>query len=467
MSQASISNTKASFLGLPPELRNEIYAHLLCINLTRTQKPYPESCRTSSRYIWNLHTSILAVNSQIHGEAREVLGWKNEFVVIDCAAWKLEQTPKEIKHQHREVYDQTLGEPSGGVRLLPIQKCVEFDVPHERLRIRLATTSKPKVPKSWFYVVLVEELLDLCTGLSTFLPRYPGLWERTYRMVGLSLKVWLRPPPNQENQQDKDLRERRLLNPLAKLRLLKAVTIEGATPESTSEQLLRQDFDGPSVISTSYELMFAGDNAYKDGHFDAACGHYCRASVYTRHFTQRRVLTNSADCTVLEFHLNLKRARTWLELLRFADALAIMDSNLSFVNKEFLTHIPNAIDPNFEEQTVCTLLRPRPTLEVRESMTLSESRKRKCASFAGAAIRFGHRITCEDIGRCYAYKSILERCSGGDEASSRADADKLMSVECFTVSGAASESCIEELLDREYRIVEKAATPHTKLSPGV
>lgn len=58
-----------SFLGLPLIARDIIFKELLSINSTKTEKPYPDTCRSSVRYNWNLHPAILATNRQIHEEA--------------------------------------------------------------------------------------------------------------------------------------------------------------------------------------------------------------------------------------------------------------------------------------------------------------------------------------------------------------------------------------------------------------
>ncbi|KAL8954271.1 MAG: hypothetical protein Q9183_007227, partial [Haloplaca sp. 2 TL-2023] len=116
------------FLKVPIEIRNLIYKELLSINIRKTQKPFPATCRSAVRYDWNLDTAILFVNRQIHEEARHILGSDNNFIVIECAAKELEQSRKDVGKEYPEVMQYN-------VKLWPQRRQEVVNVPNERMRI--------------------------------------------------------------------------------------------------------------------------------------------------------------------------------------------------------------------------------------------------------------------------------------------------------------------------------------------
>ena len=68
-----MASTRAGFLSLPLEIRDAIYAELLCID------EFDILVRSSE---WKLHLDILRVNKQISGEASRVLLTQNDFIVV-------------------------------------------------------------------------------------------------------------------------------------------------------------------------------------------------------------------------------------------------------------------------------------------------------------------------------------------------------------------------------------------------
>lgn len=465
----TLGNT-TSLLQLPPEIRVQIYKCLLCTSITQTQKSCVESCRSGCRYLWNLQPAILAVSHQIHEEARNVLGRENDFIVVECATRKLEQAKRDLVEEIHGAGSRMTPTTKEVLNVWPGRKFKHIQVPHERMRIRLVAFGKRKEPISWCRVVLQEELLDLCAGLSTFLEKFHCHWttEPRYRVAGLSIRIALRPPRAPEIERDQDIREARLLYPVMKLRLLKDVEVVGAAANMTqfvSEQLRSGKFDRKLLCSTCDDIMSAGDLAGSIGHHSAVSGYYSQASDYLHHFKLRYLFTNSVDPVTLEFRLKAKRARSWLELLRFDDALEAMRSNLSFANSKYLTCVPTTMAGKTRPCTQGQSLQIHfvkkespPTLASREHANRSEFRKWSCARFNDAAPHFDFRITTDEIGRCYMYKSIAERCAEDDETNLEADEDKLMAVECCMISHTAAQGCVDELLEFERHILQTASS---------
>lgn len=230
-----------SFLSLPLIARDIIYKQLLSVNFTKTEKPYPDTCRSSVRYNWNLHPAILATNREIHEEAKHILGFANSFVVIECAAPELEQKRGEFGKEDKRIM-------LFKVTLWP-KRCDTVAVPNERMRVWLGHDDpggkkkkrKTSAPKPWFCVVLVEELRDLMAGLAIFQNQ-----NGTYRTLGLSAKIIMSQIQAEETESERTTREAKFLDPLLNLRFLKSMKIEGASDDNTryiSEQVCHQKWD--------------------------------------------------------------------------------------------------------------------------------------------------------------------------------------------------------------------------------
>lgn len=66
--EALLSQKKPGFLSMPPELRDEVYRHLLIVDRWQVQ---------NNPHEWRLTPSILRVNKLVHQEASAVLYFQN------------------------------------------------------------------------------------------------------------------------------------------------------------------------------------------------------------------------------------------------------------------------------------------------------------------------------------------------------------------------------------------------------
>lgn len=434
---------RLSFLHFPPEVRNLVYKQLLCASVTKTQKPFPDTCRSAVRYDWNLQPAILATNRQIHTEARNVLGSENTFVVIECAAKELEQKKSDMGKEDTRIMMYN-------VKLWPGKQCETVNVPNERMRILFSrdeekknTKAKRKAQKPWYCVVLLEELRDLIVGISTFQSK-----GGSYRTSGLSALITLSHTTDDETEVQRDARETRLLDPLLSLRFLKSVKVEGALESNSrylSDHICRQQCDSYIVYSTFTDLVRVGDEAYNIGHHDVATGYYNRAHDYALHFTSKepKVIVHHADPSACLFRINLQRARNWIEQDNFEDALGAAECALSVANQLFRTNEP-AIGP--------------PPVDERGGISAGKFRQWTCECIKDGAAKFGQRIKCEDVGRAYYYRSIAGHVVNGDEATDQAYEDRALGIGCCVVSETNPGNLPRELLELDARTMQRIKT---------
>ena len=421
------------FFHLPRELRDKIYRNLLSVKHTRTPKDPEDGCRSAtSRYDWNIDPAILRVNKQMNVEATEVMGLDNDFVVIERAADRLEQTKDDYREEDAAIMVYN-------VILWPGKASEMVNVPGERMRICFAEQGQSA--RGPAYVMLVEELRDFCVGLSTFTDS-----AGQYRLKGTEARVTIRQPLAPDNPRARAERERSLLLPLAKLRFLEKVVIQGVKPTVESlyaTQMTRQCFDPKLIKYTIEELISSGDSARNIGHFGVANAYYNRASDYFHHFAkhERQVFEHPADPLAFEFKILQRRALNWIEDENFYDALEVANLALHVAIQLFEIDAPTAGPPT----------------DVRGRITKGALRQWKCNAIKDAAGRYGQRIRCEDVGRCYYYKSIAEHVLGGDEATEEAEEDKFTAIGCCVVSETVTEeeNVPKELLELDMRTMKR------------
>ncbi len=421
------------FFHLPRELRDKIYKNLVSVKHTRTPKVPEDACRSAtSMYDWNIDPTILRINKQINVEAREVMGLVNEFVVIERAAEQLEQT----KNYYRG------GGPAimvSNVMLWPGKASETVNVPGERMRICFAKHGQSA--RGPTYVVLGEELRDFCVRLSTFTDT-----TGQHRLKGLEARITIRQPLAPENPRARAERERSLLLPLAKLRFLEKVVIQGVKPTVESlyaTQMTRPCFDPKLIKYTIEELISSGNSARDIGRFGVANAYYNRASDYFHHFAdyEREAFEHPADPLAFEFKILQHRALNWIHDDNFHNALEVANLALHVAIQLFEIDAPTA----------------GPPIDGRGRITKGALRQWKCNAIKDAAGRYGQRIKCEDVGRCYYYKSIAEHVLGGDEATEEADEDKFTAIGCCVVSETVTEeeNVPKELLELDMRTMKR------------
>ncbi|KAL8736543.1 MAG: hypothetical protein Q9181_002392 [Wetmoreana brouardii] len=301
----------ASFMRLPLEVRNLIYRHLLAISVTKTEKPYRDHCRSSVRYNWNIYPAILAINRQIHKEARDVFGSQNDFVVIECAARELEQKKSDMGKEDTRIM---------------------------KYNVKLWPGRDRKAPQPWFCVVVREELRDVLVGIS-ILTNSNG----SYRTSGLSAVVTLTQATEDETENQRNAREATLLDPLLSLRFFKSLKVEGALEMNSkyvSKQVCRRQCDAYIIYSTFHDLLRAGDEACDIGYHDAATGYYRQAHDYALHFisNEKQVIVHPANPVAFLSKVNLQRARNLIETDDFADAYGAAETALSTTVMLFQTN---------------------------------------------------------------------------------------------------------------------------------
>ena len=451
MSPATTQTDTPSLLQFPFELRAEIYRNLLCINRTRKQKPLSESILSTSRYSWNLHTSILATCRQIHDDARNILIRENNFVVFECATGVLEPTSAN-RFERCTTYPQGLklwfGKRFNTVKTVPVI--------NEVTNVRLQRYKKYRHIRCSIYVLLEDEVLDLCAGLTTCY-RY----RRDCLVAQLHLHVVIRPGQKKESSKVQASRESSLLRSLMALRCTASATVEGAAPDLAQDfsfRLSHQQYRNQITSQAVTELFSFGDNAFNIGDYTAALGYYYRAHDYYKHCAgPAGHPTDTGDSIVFSFTLGQKRARSLLEIHDFQGADREMDLNIELATGKFLTHDPKPTGSGVFPGTIPNWpMIPQmilPSMTEEENFTEADRREWKCKRLKGAAARFRQRITCEDIGRCYMYRSIALRCSVNEDSSLAAE-DRLMSLACCSSSETSRDGCINELLELESRMME-------------
>ena len=427
------------FLRLPRELRDKVYKDLVSIKHTRTPGDPEDGIRSAtSRYNWNIDPTILRVSKQINAEAKEIIGLDNDFVVVVRAAKRLEQTKDD------NLTDEEAATPFHDFILWPGKGSETVNVPGEKMRICFAEHGKSATGPA--YVMLVDELRDFCVGLSTL-----QVSAGQYRLSGIEACITIRQPLTPENPQARAERERSLLLPLAKLRYLKNVVIHGVEPPVEmlyAKQMTRPCFDPKLVRYTFEELISSGDSASNIGHFDVASVYYYYAGKYFHHFmrTEREGLTafeHPADPLAFEFKTLQHRALNWIKDGNFRDAFEAARLALRVASQLF------EIDGQGPTAG--------PPVAARGRITKGALRQWRCNNIKEAAARYGQRIKCEDVGRCYYYKSITEHILGGDEAAEEADEDKFTAIGCCVVSETASEeeNIPKELLELDARTMKR------------
>lgn len=358
----------------------------------------------------------------------------NQFVVIEHAK-ELEQGPKDMKEEDTTIMIYN-------VALWPVKASKKPIVPGEKMRMKL---ERPEASNTDVdaHVITAEDLHDLCVGLSTF--QGP---ESKYRTSGLSCLIKVHPSPYSETPAARDTRERALLEPLQKLRRLHNVSIQGTLPAidyQISRQLTHPTFDRGLVLTTIDELITSGNQSSSTGASSIATAYYQRAHEYFHHCVshEHHVFKHPADVPALEFRIMQHRALNWIESGNFSDALQAAQIALYVANQLFRLNAPMTAGPPTDNNG---------------RVGAGAFRKWTCDRIKEGAARYGQRIKCEDIGRCYYYKSISEHVVHGEEATEQAEDDKFTAIGCCVVSDTMKENVPGELLQLDIRTMEKLPT---------
>lgn len=355
----------------------------------------------------------------------------NNFIVIERAK-DLKQGPGDVKKEDPTIMMYNVALWPGKPNKKPL-------VPGERMRMKLERAGASQEDMD-AHVILADELRDVCVGLSIF-QRPKG----KYLTSGLSASINVHKPTYTETAAARDVRERALLEPLQKLRHLAHVSVRGTLPAidyQISRQLTHPTFDRGLVLTTIDELISTGNQASSNGEHGIATANYQRASEYFHHSAthERHVFTHPADVSAFEFKIMQHRSRNWIEAGQFSDALEAAQIALYVANQLFRIHSSMTTGP--------------PT-DANGRTSAEAFRRWTCECIKEGAARYGQRIKCEDIGRCYYYKSISEHVVLGDEATAQAENDKLTAIGCCVVSDTMKENVPAQLLQLDKRTMEK------------
>lgn len=423
--------THSRFLNLPQEIRDKIYTNLLSIPNNRTPKSREDGLRSSFLYDWNLHPAILATNHQIYDEAFAVFRGSNQFVMIKCATQAL--SPTAI-----QTVEEDIGLMRYNVSYWPRKNNNgDAKVPGGRMTIWLEEEKdldKDEPPPIDVYVLQVSELHNFFTSLSIATHS-----SGSYCTEGIAAIVVLYSPTlTKEDAAATDRRELSLLHPMMQLRHLSSVHIVGAAPGHAlvAEAFITKPAFEPTLISkTLDELITEGDSARQQEEYDVANAYFQRAHEYLHHFMEMGPRSDSnsfldpAEPLAYEFNIMRHRALNLIEDDLFDDAIESCKIALEIINLVFGT----GSKPGTNAMT----------------------RQRNCQMIRQGAERLRQHIKCEDVGRCYYYKSIAGRLTGNGEEE--AQKDKLMAIGCCIVSDTVKEGedIPRELLQLEMRTMHR------------
>ena len=308
----------------------------------------------------------------------------------------------------------------------------------ERMRIKLERAgARASAEGMDAHVILAEELRDFCIGLSILQNR-----EGQYCTSGLSGLIQVHPPPYTETPAARDIRERTLLEPLQKLRHFQTLSIKGTLPainDRISRQLTQQIFDRGLVLTAVDELTSSGNQASSIGEYDIATAYYLSAHEYLDHGVdfEPHIFTHQADISAFSFKIKQHAVLNYILAGKFSNALTTASTALIIVDDLFRPDSPITTGPPTDAQG---------------RTSAGALRKWTCECIKDGAARYEQRIKCEDIGRCYYYKSISEHIVHG--ATEQVEADKLTAIGCCVVSDTMTENVPGELLQLDARTME-------------
>lgn len=252
------ANSPRSFLGLPAELRENVYRLLLDPDTSRCQF----QDEYTDYYYWPV-LSVLSINRQIYHEARKIFRELNVFVRIETP-W-----PEAQQHVAMEGHVPIIATKEKAERFRDHTMTVCIDVPEhgmfdkESQRFIILLDDLEKFTRMWFYADLT----------------HPGLNER------LRLKLELRDPfsPAWEEKRITKAHQRKLLIPFGDVKSLYETIVCGdVKPYATIEHELREKQAEPRrspehCLRETTRLKFEGNAELVKGNYHAALELYNQA----------------------------------------------------------------------------------------------------------------------------------------------------------------------------------------------
>ena len=234
---------RASFLGLPLELRNEIYRHLLSTHYTRLDLGLGRA-----RYLF--HPAILAINRQIYDESTAVLRQENKFILI-ATSWASFEEDLLVQGKF-PIIAECRDEIN---KLPPTHMFVQLDF---RGEVNTNFIS--------LYLTCLEDLPHLCRLLF-----YASCQAKDFTSL-LHITLALQNPHAASGTVPKKLQESFLM-PFAVLKGLDGLIIKGPRDEAVERQL-RKAMKIPNPTAAEYlesaaRLKDNGNAAFKAGDYAA------------------------------------------------------------------------------------------------------------------------------------------------------------------------------------------------------
>lgn len=249
----------ASFLGLPLELRNEIYRDLLSTHRTRLDLGLG-----LARY--SLHTAILGSNRQIHDEAIKILQ-ENRFIHI-TTPWSLFKQDILVQGKFpviAERRDKDMDKDKDGSA---------FPAPH--MLMILDFMGDANTTDFYNYLICLDDLPHLCRLLF-----YTSCQFQDFSSL-LHITLMLKDPHARSKKAivPKPLQEL-LMMPFAVLKGLDGFTIKGARNKDVEKEL-RKAMKVPHPTAAEYlesaaKLKDVGNEAFKAGEYALSIRTYIRA----------------------------------------------------------------------------------------------------------------------------------------------------------------------------------------------
>jgi tetratricopeptide (TPR) repeat protein len=241
---------RVSFLGLPAELRNEVYRHLLLAR--RTKRHFGLGFAS-----YNLHVTILRTNQQIHNEALKVFH-ENRFIRI-ITPWT--SFKKDVLIQ-------------GKFPLIAEEKASFCELWH----MKMVLDFRGDVDEDVFhnYITCLEDLPSLCKLLF-----YASCQFRDFSSL-LHITLHIKDPNSDDDESSNpQALQEALVMPFAILKGLGAFAVRGLDSESVQKKV-KKEMKKPNptagdYLETAAKLKDKGNAAFKEGQYRLSIRRYIKA----------------------------------------------------------------------------------------------------------------------------------------------------------------------------------------------
>lgn len=241
---------RASFLGLPLELRNEIYRQLLSTRRTRIDLGL-------GRARYSIQTAILGTNHQVHDEAAKVLR-ENRFINI-TTPWTSFKQDVLVQGKFPIIAEREDGLSFSGFHMLVV----------------LDFMGDANTVVFYNYLTCLDDLPHLCRLLF-----YASSQYRDFSSL-LHITLAIKDPDTQSKTPVPKALQESLMMPFAVLKGLDGLTIKGARNKSVEKELRRaMKIPNPTAaeyLESAAKLKDAGNAAFRAGDYALSIRTYIQA----------------------------------------------------------------------------------------------------------------------------------------------------------------------------------------------